>query len=71
MNKDERQLENKKCTFTTTDSEWEKYTGQECTVLHRVDESQYDFKDVGSMWTVQFSDKVNTDAFADELELVS
>jgi hypothetical protein len=69
MNKDERQLENKKCIFTTNDNDWKKYSGQECIVLHGVNEKDYDIEDVGSMWVIKFADGVKTDAFAYELEL--
>lgn len=69
MDRDNRELEGKTCIFTTTDSEWKKYSKCDCKVLKRVDETNYDFEDVGTMWAIQFSDGINIDAFCDELEL--
>jgi hypothetical protein len=71
---DERDLIGEICVFNTDgqDSEYKIYDGEKCIVKKRVDESTYDFADVGTMYEIKFKgehDGSEAEAFADELEL--
>ncbi len=53
--------------FHTTQSDLTKYNGTAVTVLHELDESEYDKADVGQMYKIKFFDGHTADAFEDEL----
>ncbi len=73
MDRDNRELEGKKCLFFTTDvdSELIKYNNQEVLVKLRKNESEYNFKDVGSVWEVEMIDGNEASVFAYEIEIVN
>ena len=67
---DERNLEGKICIFDTheMDSEWKSHDGEQCKVIRRKPEHEYDYADVGTMWEIELMDGIKLDAFSDELE---
>lgn len=54
--------------FKTTDSEFLKYNGQECTIIEPKKPNEYDMTCCGSMYDIEFKDGFKATAFEDELE---
>jgi len=70
MIRDSRNLEGKTCLFVSQDSTYQAYDGKFCTVIRRIDESSYDFEDVGTMWYIRMADGTELQAFADEVNMI-
>lgn len=74
MERDNRKLAGTICIFNThgQDSDLKKYDGMQCQVVKRIDETEYDFEEVGTMWSISMiCDDYKTEAFTDELEQIS
>jgi len=70
--RDERDLIGKECEFNThgEDNELMVFDGSICNVAKRVNEDEYDFDEIGTMWDVQLIDGTIVSAFADELTYI-
>ena len=53
--------------FQTTQSDLLKYNGMNCKVLGELDKSQYDKKEVGTMYNIKLENGTKIQVFADEL----
>jgi len=70
MKRDKRNLEGFVCEFDShgKDSLYNKYDKTDCMVIGRINETSYNFEDVGTMWEIRLYDGTVTCAFADELK---
>jgi hypothetical protein len=72
MDKDNRNLVGKWCVFNTIDTKYSEYSGKKVKVKRILNDNEYDFENVGTMYEVILENTNNTgnfDAYADELEL--
>lgn len=60
-----------KAIFTTTQSDLLHYNGTEVEVGRPLTDKECDIPDVGNMYKITFHDGKETDAFEDELSIIS